>query len=153
MVFRALGKAFQLSTYRPEASLDTNQARTVANELFQHRRQSRFVLPRIPNALTRGPNALLRAPNALPRIPNALPQGSPVLPQASPVLPQASRVLPQVSSARAVISCSQSLTSRGAKYDRAAEVKRSRADERGSREGLSAGQALGPSFCYWRLLD
>jgi hypothetical protein len=72
--FLARGNAFRLSTHRPYASLEANQTWIVANEAFQHRPQSRFVL--------------LRVPNVLPRLPNVLPRVSNVLPQAQCVLPQ-----------------------------------------------------------------
>jgi len=94
MVFQARVEAFQLSTHLPEAPFETNQAKIASDEPFRHPAQSRFVLPRAPNALPRAPNVLPWAPNALPRAPDALPQASRVLPQASRVLPQAWRVLP-----------------------------------------------------------
>jgi hypothetical protein len=112
MVFQAWGKAFQLSDHAPEASLETNQAWTVANEPFRHRTQSRFVLPQasiaLPqasNALPQVSNALPQASNALPQVSNFLPQASNALPQVSSALPQASNALPQVSPALAVVSC------------------------------------------------
>jgi hypothetical protein len=111
---RDLGQHFPASDPRPEASLETNQAWIVAEEPFQHRPQSRFVLPQASNVLPQASNALPLVSNALTQASCVLPQASRVsvqasriLPQASRVLPQASRVSPQVSSALNVASSVQ----------------------------------------------
>jgi hypothetical protein len=110
MAFPARVNAFRLADHRPEASLETNRARIVAAEPVPHGAPSRFVLPRVPNALPRIPNALPRVPNALPLVSNPWPLGSkssPLVSQPLPrvprLLPQAGEVLPPVSYASAAV--------------------------------------------------
>jgi hypothetical protein len=80
---RDLGQQIAASDPRPEASLETNQAWVVADEPFQHRPLSRFVLPQASNALPQVSNALPQ-----PRMPDPRPRAPcPRLPDICPRLP------------------------------------------------------------------